>query len=474
MTVQAVDDPVERRLVGWLERTIGGSVTAITRQDRWRPAWFVELTRPFGVERLYVRGDRGAGGIEREYRLLKVLEANGVPVPHVRGLCPDPLAIVMTEAPGRADLSTAESEAERRSVMDHYVELLAALHAIDPAEFEAVGFVRPSGPEAIAGIYFEGAVARYRAAKRRPEPLLEFMIGWVKRNRPRSRNRVTLVWGDPAQFLFQDGRITALLDFEFAHLGDPMHDLAAMQLRDTSEPLGDIARVLRRYADLTGEMIDAEAFDFHLIQFAVATPVDLANSVSRPLPTSDLVQYMEWSVHLSRMPMELIARRAGVTLAPLPPPESRPTRWGVMAEGLIGAIRDIPAADGFAAYRREAVAKLAAYLQRIGEMGPAFDEQDLAATEALLGAKFDSWQAADAALEAFVQEAGPDLDSVLIPFFHRRSQRQQVLIEPFLSRLTVAKPLKTLAELMGDSAPTPGFQSGGRPARLDQATTIAS
>ena len=51
-------DPVERKLIDWMEQTIGGAVTAMTRQNRWRPAWFVDLTTAAGVERLYVRGER--------------------------------------------------------------------------------------------------------------------------------------------------------------------------------------------------------------------------------------------------------------------------------------------------------------------------------------------------------------------------------------------------------------------------------
>lgn len=443
---------VERRLTDWLERSIGGTVTAIKRQDRWRPAWFVELTQAAGVQRLYVRGDRTSKSVsyplDYEFRILQVLEANGIPVPHVYGLCPDPFAIVMAEAPGRADLSTAESEDERRSVLDQYVEILAAIHAIDTAKFEAAGLKRPAEPAAIALNLFEEFVTLYRAAKRRPEPLLEFMIGWVRRNVPRHRNRVSLVWGDPAQFLFQDGRITAVHDFELAHLGDPVHDLAALPLRDTNQPLGDIGRALRRYIDLTGESVEEEVFDFHLLQFAVSTPLSLADSISRPLPLGALVQYMEWFVHFCRIPLELMARRAGVTLAPLSLPEFRPTRFGTMAEGLIGAIGAIPAAGDFATYQRKSAAQLAIYLHRTGEMGPAFERQDVAETEALLGATFDGWQETDRALENFVRDAGAEHDEVLIPLFYRRIQRQAVLLEPVLSRPEAAKPVKSFARLM--------------------------
>jgi hypothetical protein len=387
--------------------------------------------------------------LEYEFRILQVLEAHGIPVPHVYGLCPEPRAIVMAQAPGRPDLSTAASEDERCSVLDHYAEILAAIHGIDPAEFEAVGMKRPAAQAAIAHHLFEEFVTMYRAGKRRPEPMLEYFVSWVHRNAPTNRDRVSFVCGDPGQFLFEEGRVTAMLDFELAFLGEPIHDLAGLPLRDLAEPLGDMGRVVRRYGQLTGEKIEERVFDFHLIQWAVCTPLSMADNVSQPLPLGALVQYMEWFVHFARVPLELMARRAGIALPPLALPEFRPAKSSSMAEGLIGAIRAIPAADTYAVYQRDSAAQLATYLHRIAEMGPAFEQQDIADTEALLGKTFDGWQAADAALETFVQGAGAEQDPGLIVLFYRRMQRQAVLLEPLLGRPEAANSAKSFAMLMG-------------------------
>ena len=313
------ENRAEGLLTQWVERQLGARVRSIVRQNRWRPAWFVEIDGSNGPSALYVRGERTIKSVsfplEHEYRVLTVLEANGIRVPHIHGMCPDPFSIVMEKAPGRADLSTANDDVERRAVMDDYIAQLAAMHSIDIAALEAAGFKRPRGSAETALTLFEEFVALYRGQKCQPEPLLEFFISWVRRNVPKHRDRVALVCADPAQFLFDEGRVTALIDFELAHLGDPLHDVAGLLLRDMSEPLGDIGRALRRYVDLTGEEIDEAAFDFHFIQWAACRPIAMSVNLSKPHPTGDMVQYFEWSTHVGRVTLEVIARCAGVELS---------------------------------------------------------------------------------------------------------------------------------------------------------------
>ena len=61
----------------------------------------------------------------------------------------------------------------------------------------------------------------------RPYPLAEWGIRWLKSHNPVAP-RVAIVHGDyrTGNFLEQGGRITAILDWELVHLGDPHEDLA--------------------------------------------------------------------------------------------------------------------------------------------------------------------------------------------------------------------------------------------------------
>src|SRR5690606_27072522 len=136
--------------------------------------------------------------------------------------------------------ATAKDERHRRAVLDEYLVQLSRIHSIPIEEFEAIGFDRPrSSEQSCLGETprFERA---YRAAKTRPEPMIEFQLAWCRRNVPRDRQEFCFLVCDAGQFLFDDDGLTGLIDFELAYIGDWAADLAALRTRDLSEPIGDL------------------------------------------------------------------------------------------------------------------------------------------------------------------------------------------------------------------------------------------
>lgn len=129
----------DQKVKAWLERELGGTVVALERQDRWRAAWFADLSHDGSVHRYYVRGHRGGNfremiTLQQEADLNRVLHKHGVPVPKVHGMIDDPAAIVMDRLPGRVNLATAVDDAERDAVLDQYIEAMRQMHAIDVRE----------------------------------------------------------------------------------------------------------------------------------------------------------------------------------------------------------------------------------------------------------------------------------------------------------------------------------------------------
>jgi hypothetical protein len=85
-----------------------------------------------------------------------------------------------------------------------------------------------------------------RASTAPPDPLLEFGHRWLLANLPSSDHAPILVHGDagPGNFLYEDEHTTAIIDWEFAHAGEPMEDLAWVSLRAAFDSVPGLDDVL--------------------------------------------------------------------------------------------------------------------------------------------------------------------------------------------------------------------------------------
>jgi hypothetical protein len=420
-----------------VESLVGGRVVAARSQERWRPAWFLDVERPSGeLARVYFRGDRGneqhgVYTLEHEYEVLRVLEAHGIPVPHVFGFCAEPRGIVMEQAAGRANLATAIDEAERRTVLEHYVEILAAMHRIPLAAFAHLKLPVPQTPEQFALGDLPRWEKSFRARSKQPEPLIEFVLRWLHENAPRHRSRATFLAGDSGQFLFDAGRVTRVIDLELAYLGDPLADLGGMMSRDLSEPLGDLSRGFRRYGELMGEPVDVKTVLYHAARFAVVTPLATAPLTQSPPPGLNFVQYAGWGHVYGRAALDAIAQREGIALEPPALPEPETTRASPAFAHAIALLRG-PAAKG---YEADVSLRLAQHLAEVDRLGPRIAAQDLDDVSRLLGRRVATWSESDAALEAFVRAAPPARAADVLRILYRRTLRQEALLRPALREL---------------------------------------
>lgn len=434
----------------WVSANIG-EVISFDRQHRWRPAWFVVARHQDRLLRLYVRGNRDGFGfmdVSREAAVLTVMEDQGIPVPHVYGLLDGGQAVVMDWLPGEPNLSSVVSEEDIDAVMDSYVDALVGAHHIDLAAFEAVGMRIPATPDAIALDYFETFVSRYRDFKQRPEPLLEFAIGWLHRNAPQHRGEPRFVLGDSGQFMFADRSITGILDVELAHIGDVCHDLGGLRLRNVTEPMGDLGRVLRRYEHISGESLDLAAIEFHTAKFALCTPLGLVIALHLDLPLPEILQYIEWFHQLSLHAIESIARQAGVDLDSVSLPEPATVGYAGVSGGLPAMIESLDVNGGIAEYQRGTIASVARFCDRVSRFHNGIVTADLDDMQMVLGLRPADGPSGDSALESFIAEAGPEHDAVLIKILHRRVMRQMLLLEPVLAAPGGIGHLTSLTELL--------------------------
>ena len=123
------------------------------------------------------------------------------------------------------------AEAYRRGLGTDFIDALAALHRVPwadkPIAAMAGGITAENAADRMVELY-EGLIARWAM---RPYPLADWGIRWLKAHQPVAP-RLTIVHGDyrTGNFLEAGGRITAILDWELVHLGDPHEDLAWVSL----------------------------------------------------------------------------------------------------------------------------------------------------------------------------------------------------------------------------------------------------
>jgi aminoglycoside phosphotransferase (APT) family kinase protein len=434
------------RFVGWVERTLGGRVVRAERQGErrsgGRPAWFLDVER--GAETLpcYARMERGAEQpisreftLEREYRVLRALGEAGARVPRVHGYCPEPAGILMERVAGEFDYTRLAPGPERDALDDDFLRELVRIHALEPARFVAAGLEVPASAEDCALHDLALWERAYRRALVRPVPIVELATRWLRRNLPAPPARLALVQGDtgPGQFLFERGarpRVTAIIDWEFAHLGDPVLDLAQIRTRDFYNPGIDLARWLARYEELSGARVDRRKLAYYTVKAMCITPLALAGVVQNMHPRTDHAEWYAQDVCYKRATAEALCEAIGV--APEPPelPRALATErapvFALLEENLREEHR--PAApDDYARYRLDLALRLAAHLRNADALGPALEAQELAELGRLLGARPRTLAEGEAALEHFIRANEGEADARLAAYLYRRAVREEAL-----------------------------------------------
>src|SRR3546814_17601595 len=76
------------------------------------------------------------------------------------------------------------------------------MHRLPLEPFVARGLTLPEGADEIALAGLHAYYPMYARRKTGPQPLVEFAIGWLKRNVPKHRTRPSFAHFDAGQFLF--------------------------------------------------------------------------------------------------------------------------------------------------------------------------------------------------------------------------------------------------------------------------------
>jgi aminoglycoside phosphotransferase (APT) family kinase protein len=427
----------DAKIVAWLEALLGGTVTSWSRQPRWRPMWFadVQIGGANGtVTQVVVRGERSDSvlqfPLDHEMRFQQVLHQQGIRVPEVYGWCDEPRAYAMEVVPGRPDFKGVAPE-HRAVIVDEYLQELAKIHALPLQPFIDAGITRGSSPADAAQVGIRQFVRVFRANKVRPDPLMEFVLGWLDRHpMPESDREGPVVW-DSGQFHHVDGHFNAVMDVEIGHLGDPMMDLAAWRMRETVIPFGDFKQLYARYGEISGTPVDMAAIQYHHLFFTLTNTLSFHKALAQPIPATDYMTYAQWVSETNLHTIETLADYLGIELDDVPIPD--PVRSPVSApfEHLSRSLRSIEVDDTYVAYQVRIAFRLARHLQRFDEIGGEVVDADRADIEAIIGTRLShDWDECEAELERFVLADEGAHDRELVQLFNRRWRRYKALMGP--------------------------------------------
>lgn len=233
--------------------------------------------------RLILRRDPPAGLLASDRRqecaVLEALRLTNLPVPRVRWLDLEGRwlarpSIVMDWYAGVADRKALTEENHLGLNLEQRIRLarelccfLARLHIV---ELDTSALDTPAAVTPAHSVLDEWELRMQQVALE-PQPDLYFVLGWLRAHVP-SCNPSVLVHGDfrPGNVLVQDGRLRVVLDWETAHLGDPLEDLgwhfAPYYRREHFIPgHWEPVDFLAEYAGITGVKVDTEALEFWVV-----------------------------------------------------------------------------------------------------------------------------------------------------------------------------------------------------------------
>lgn len=219
----------------------------------------------------------GSIGRAEEFAVIGAAVGQGVPTPQARFLTQGVvregahaylLDWVEGVAIGSKVVKSPDLERARQQLPDQLAEALAGIHRVDPQNADLPLTPIPELNPAAQAIAFLDEMRDNLPEKR---PGFELALLWARENQPEPCE-ITLVHGDfrTGNFMVGPEGLVAVLDWEFAHWGDPMDDLGWLCTRDwrfgkIALPAGGICtrvRFYEAYERASGRVVDPERVHF--------------------------------------------------------------------------------------------------------------------------------------------------------------------------------------------------------------------
>jgi aminoglycoside phosphotransferase (APT) family kinase protein len=424
-------------IVAWIEETTGASAIAADRIPGGgvRQGWFVDLQAPDGtVSELFLRysPEPESSAFHRlgvEAEVVHALGEAGARVAAVHAVHPTREAVLLDRIPGGTWFSRITDPDEQVRVAKDFIRNLAFVHRLDPVTLDVPGL----GPVRSAR---EHALERIEAIRERAtlpdgtlDPLVKFSTDWLARNVPDYDGPVVLVQGDtgPGNFLYRDGRVSAVVDWELSHWGDPMDDIAWLSLRTVQDTFTHLPDRLAEYVELSGHALDVDRVWYYRV-FAETTMATL-HPAEPDKQVHDAGNRILYSQLHRRLWLEALDVVMGLGLRPPALPEpAEPEPWHHLYDDALAMLRESTPRidDPLAQQWTKGVARVLRYLRSVDASGRAYAASELDELAADLGSR-PSLAAARAAL-AEAHRTGTISDEQLVRHLWNRVLRDDELM----------------------------------------------
>ncbi len=434
------DAATPERLRQWIGEATGGEVVSFERGVVRREAYLATTRNGGGDVKYFVRVGRPddvANSPEvaaSEARFVEILGRAGLPVARVVATSPDLNAAIYSWVDGVPEVENAPLESHQ-ILCEQYVDALAALHQLDHRALGVDWMHEPQTPEACALAHADAIFDAMGSLAL--EPLSTFGIMWLRRHVPANVERLSLLHGDAGigNFLFVGDRMTGVIDWEWAHLGDPMEDLGSMCMHAGFHPAGNISELLAHYEQVSGIAVDVTKVKYYCAHLYIRSVIALAAITEHLDPHNPVALNLAYRILNDRLTCEAIADAMGVTLErpAFPDVATGPTSlYDVVAANLRTEV--LPAVTGdFARNRAEMATVLTETLERLHRIGPAVAAIECAELTELLGMSVTDMRAGLRTLDALLRnesEVSEVSELAVLRYLYRRAVRTEELYAP--------------------------------------------
>jgi aminoglycoside phosphotransferase (APT) family kinase protein len=293
-----------------------------------RDTWLFTASTPTRTERLVLRRDLptqmfdDALTREQEFRVMRTAYEHGVKVANVRYLCTDPSVLggqffimdyVAGISIGVKVVHAPELAQARAHLPEQLAEQLARIHTMPTQDLPFLAHT--DAPKTIAQMYSILDALQVKS------PTWEWCLRWAQRHQPQA-SLTCYIHGDYriGNLLIDETGLTAVIDWEFGHLGDPNEELAYICMRDWRFGNGNLhfggisdrETFLRAYERHSGQSVHRASVDWWEIMGNIRWGIICMSQANRHLsgaePSVELASLGRRSAEMQLEALRLIER----------------------------------------------------------------------------------------------------------------------------------------------------------------------